>query len=60
MSANNNCESVEVADIVSDGNERTAGKLENLLHKNLRREFVIRSFVVNHNSSLPSCARYCY
>jgi hypothetical protein len=60
MSVNDNCESVEVADIVSNGNKRAAGQLKNVLHKSLRREFVIELFVVNHNSSLPTCARYCY
>jgi hypothetical protein len=28
------------------------------LHKSLRREFVIELFVVNHNSSLPTCAKH--
>jgi hypothetical protein len=60
MGVNNNCESVEVADIVSDGNKRAAGQLKNVLHKSLRREFVIELFVVNHNYILPACARYCY
>jgi hypothetical protein len=40
MSVNDNCESVEVADIVSNGNERAAGQLKNVLHKSLRRDLL--------------------